>query len=274
MKQLRSMRPSAAWILSRSNPSARMARKYPFLRTKRIFENESPRTLPYLGATTDTAYNPHRCQSSSAIPQEVFSTHRQSHDRNQTKRNSWWHQVAFGFGAAAAAAASVGTVAFTKVEVSGVLPVDDIEKLFEILSRLGEGGFSVVYKARCLADYTASLTRDKLIALKAMHKSNLETELVMRDEVEVMRAAGHHENLVALHGVYETPHAYCLILDLADGGALFDRIVKKGRLSEAEASNYILQVTEALLHMHHRNICHGGSPHENFVIETEDLPSF
>ncbi len=57
---------------------------------------------------------------------------------------------------------------------------------------------------------------------------------------------------------YETPRSYCLILDLADGGALFDRVVQKGALSEAEASNYILQVAEALLHVHRRNIMHGA----------------
>lgn len=38
-----------------------------------------------------------------------------------------------------------------------------------------------------------------------MDKSNPEVPLVMRDEVEVMRAAGLHDNLVGLHNTYETP---------------------------------------------------------------------
>ncbi len=57
----------------------------------------------------------------------------------------------------------------------------------------------MVYKAKCLANHTATLPKGKFVALKAMSKGNPETELVMKDEVEVMRACGAHENLVSLH---------------------------------------------------------------------------
>jgi serine/threonine protein kinase len=85
-----------------------------------------------------------------------------------------------------------------------------------------------------------------------------------------MRAVGEHENLVCLHDTYETPRSYVLVLDLADGGALFDRVVDEGKLSEKEASGYILQVLDAILHMHRRKVVHGDIKPENLLLTSED----
>ena len=64
-------------------------------------------------------------------------------------------------------------------------------------------------------------------------------------ELELMSAMGSHTNLVSLQGACETPSSWILILDLADGGTLFDHIVEHDCLNEALASDYILQVTAA-----------------------------
>jgi serine/threonine protein kinase len=61
-------------------------------------------------------------------------------------------------------------------------------------------------------------------------------------ELELMTTMGSHTNLVSLQGACETPSSWILIMDLADGGTLFDRIVEHDCLNEALASDYILQV--------------------------------
>ena len=55
-------------------------------------------------------------------------------------------------------------------------------------------------------------------------------------ELELMSAMGSHTNLVSLQGACETPSSWILILDLADGGTLFDHIVEHDCLNEALAS--------------------------------------
>lgn len=97
--------------------------------------------------------------------------------------------------------------------------------------------------------------------------------------------------------LHPQPRSYVLVLDLADGGALFDRVVEEGKLSEKEASSYLLQVPptqppspfarvadergwgaesgrmqvlEAILHMHRRKICHGDIKPENLLLTSDD----
>jgi len=46
--------------------------------------------------------------------------------------------------------------------------------------------------------------------------------------------------------IYESPLEVFIVLELADGGELFDRIVKKGHYSEKEAARVLNQVLSAL----------------------------
>lgn len=46
--------------------------------------------------------------------------------------------------------------------------------------------------------------------------------------------------------IYESALEVFIVLELADGGELFDRIVKKGHYSEKEAARVINQVLSAL----------------------------
>jgi len=153
-------------------------------------------------------------------------------------------------------------VAYMAASLKDVINIRRIEDSFVLEEQLGEGGFSIVYRG-----YNKS-TRQR-VAVKVMKKKNPEVTLVMQDEVELMNAAGKHENLVGLHAVYETPKEWCLILDLADGGALFDRVVAEGTLTENQAANYVLQLGSALLHLHRRSICHGDVKPENLLLSSE-----
>jgi calcium-dependent protein kinase len=142
--------------------------------------------------------------------------------------------------------------------------ISNVEEWFEIGEVLGRGGFAVVYKA------VDKHSKNVPIALKVMSKDNPECARIMEEEVKVMQAAGLHENIVSLQGTVETPSEWCLILDLADGGALFDRVIEQGTLTEAQASSYVLQLTQALLHLHRRHICHADVKPENLLLTSAD----
>ena len=44
-----------------------------------------------------------------------------------------------------------------------------------------------------------------------------------------------HENIVKLYAFYEEKHFYYLVMEILDGGELFDRIVLKQYYNEKEA---------------------------------------
>jgi len=61
-----------------------------------------------------------------------------------------------------------------------------------------------------------------------------------------------------------------LAMDLADGGALFERVLDLGHLTEALASDYMLQITQAIMHLHKRGLCHGDIKPENLLLTSDD----
>lgn len=54
-------------------------------------------------------------------------------------------------------------------------------------------------------------------------------------------------------------------MDLCEGGELFDRIIKKGNLTENEARFYMKQLLSAIQHCHANNIMHRDLKPENIM---------
>ncbi len=61
------------------------------------------------------------------------ATNHSKSERENKQKKHWWRADEAKWIGAAIGAASAGTVAFSKLELSGVVPVEDIENLFEIM---------------------------------------------------------------------------------------------------------------------------------------------
>lgn len=72
----------------------------------------------------------------------------------------------------------------------------------------------------------------------------------LQREVEVLRRIGKHPNIVTLYDIFITDTELQLVLELLQGGELFDRMVEKGPYSEQEASYHIRQIGRALQYLH------------------------
>jgi serine/threonine protein kinase len=135
----------------------------------------------------------------------------------------------------------------------------NLEERFVNKSVLGEGGQAIVYRA--LDKLTG-----KMVAVKVTKKDHPQGHALVFSELELMMSIGRHANLTSLQGAFETDDSWIIVMDMADGGALFERIIDKGVLSEELASDYIMQVAEALMHMHHRGVAHGDIKPENLLL--------
>ena len=58
----------------------------------------------------------------------------------------------------------------------------------------------------------------------------------VRREVEIMRHLPKHSNIVSLKEAYEDKEAVYLVMELCQGGELFDRIVARGHYTERAAA--------------------------------------
>lgn len=76
----------------------------------------------------------------------------------------------------------------------------------------------------------------------------------------------NHPNIVRLYEVYEfEPRHYAMVMELARGGELFDRIQAKGSFSESEAASVMRKLLGALAYMHKKKIAHRDLKPENII---------
>ena len=84
-------------------------------------------------------------------------------------------------------------------------------------------------------------------------------------EIEALRSL-HHPNIIQLFDVYITDEKIFIVMELMEGGELFDYVVQKGTLTEEEASGIVRKVTDALVYMHSKNIVHRDLKPENLLL--------
>ena len=118
---------------------------------------------------------------------------------------------------------------------------------------LGIGSTSNVH--RCLNK------RDNLFyACKIIDKEQMEDRFQgmmaqFQTEVEALRDL-QHPSIIQLMDVYLTGEKIYIIMELMEGGELFDYVVQKGTLNEEEASKIVHRVTSAMVYMHDK-VCPG-----------------
>ena len=85
-------------------------------------------------------------------------------------------------------------------------------------------------------------------------------------EIKILQET-KHDNIVQIYEIIETNFAIYMIMECAEGGELFDYIVKKGRLSEKEGAYFFLQLLMGIEHLHSRKIAHRDLKPENLLLD-------
>ncbi|KAK9277815.1 hypothetical protein L1049_027371 [Liquidambar formosana] len=131
-----------------------------------------------------------------------------------------------------------------------------------ILGReLGRGEFGITYLC------TDRETREAL-ACKSISKKKLRTAIDIEDvrrEVQIMSSLPDHPNVVKLKATYEDNEAVHLVMELCEGGELFDRIVARGHYSERAAATVARTIAEVVKMCHGNGVMHRDLKPENFL---------
>ena len=127
---------------------------------------------------------------------------------------------------------------------------------------LGKGAYATVY--RC-----THKVRGDGWAVKMIDKSKAGPKDIsdVMHEVNMMKTVGQHSNVVHLHEFFDTPKTMYLVLEVLEGGMLFDRIVQLKHYSEASASRLVKNFLLALEHIHAKNIMHRDLKPENLLLK-------
>jgi peptide/nickel transport system substrate-binding protein len=134
---------------------------------------------------------------------------------------------------------------------------------YEVLSRLGSGGFATVYRVR-------DTNLDREVALKVMRPLLLsDANFVERFQQEARVAANlDHPHIVPIYDYGDVEDRLCLVMKLLPGGSLGDRIAG-GPLPWDEVVKLTGQVAAALDYAHERGLVHRDIKPENVLLDDE-----
>ena len=85
-------------------------------------------------------------------------------------------------------------------------------------------------------------------------------------EVEVLRNFDSHPNIVNLIDFFQSPKAFHVVLELARGGDVFDRLGKRRKYSEMDARNLVRNLLDAVSFLHNTGYCHRDLKPENLLL--------
>lgn len=135
----------------------------------------------------------------------------------------------------------------------------ELKQRYSFQKRLGLGAFGEVWLA------TEAAT-GRAVAVKIMSLEQVPIAMA-RQEISAMRSVGRHPHTVELLLVSwikesaDSPKCtdVALVMEVAVGGQLFERLVSNGPYSERVASKIANQIALAVYHLHSRGVLHRDS---------------
>jgi serine/threonine protein kinase len=102
------------------------------------------------------------------------------------------------------------------------------------------------------------------VAIKQLARART-TETAVRDETTIL-AEAIHDNIIQLRGCYADDSNFYLVMELAAGGELYEKLCREGMLTEPTAKSVMQQVLQAVSFLHSRSIVHADLKPENLLI--------
>ena len=131
---------------------------------------------------------------------------------------------------------------------------------YEIKAQIGQGAFSPVFRAEHKA------TRQPY-AIKVMNLKDIRgtgSEELFQSEIAILRQV-KHRYIVNLYDIFTSKVRVYLVMELATGGDLYDRVYSRGHFTERDAARVIFMVLDGVRYLHSHGITHRDLKPENLL---------
>lgn len=133
---------------------------------------------------------------------------------------------------------------------------------YDLYKTLGQGSFGKV-------KYAINKETNEACAIKFLDKERIQASNMgpqIKREISIMKKISH-PNIIAVKEVFATNSKIFIVMELVEGGELFEMLNRDGKMSEARARYYFNQLVEALLYCHAMNVCHRDLKPENILLD-------
>lgn len=125
---------------------------------------------------------------------------------------------------------------------------------YDLRETLGTGSFATVKLA-------FDKNTGESYAVKEIDKKKYEIKSKSRKKNSIMNEAKilkkvNHNNIIEVYDVYDQDNTLYIVLEMAMGGELFERIIQEKKLSEDTARYVMRQLLDAIMYLHDKKIAH------------------
>src|SRR5512138_206834 len=132
---------------------------------------------------------------------------------------------------------------------------------YEVLSKIGEGGMGVVYKAK-------DPLIDRIVAIKKMTGSFAEDQDARERFLREARAVGklQHPNIVTIYELGVEGNSPYMVMEFLEGQGLDKILANRVALTMVQKLDYMEQICNALHYAHERDIVHRDVKPANVIV--------
>lgn len=144
----------------------------------------------------------------------------------------------------------------------------EIRDKYTISKVLGVGAYGEVRlafeKSNC-QKFAVKIIKKKKFTVNGKHQINTNKQIM--SEIDILKKLDH-PCIIRVHDVVDSPDSVFIVLDLVEGGELFDKIISIGRYDEETAKLLFYQMVLAIKYLHDKGISHRDLKPENLLLSS------
>lgn len=126
--------------------------------------------------------------------------------------------------------------------------------------KIGVGSFASVFRGKSASGRDVAI---KIVSKEKLNMKKLQENL--DNEIEIMRSL-KHPNIVEFIEILKSERKHYIIMEYCAGGDLSQYIRQRGKLDEALAHHFMMQLSKGLLFLYQNNLVHRDLKPQNLLI--------